>query len=307
MTQLAIAVITSRETIEVVLNTVHHALRAAEGYSYQLHLLCNGDDKRAEQIAETIKTQYPTAPIEVWYFALADKANCLNMYWHELKPDAEMHFFIDGYVKLNSDSFSNIAKVHSIQPHLAYTGIPANGKSSESLRLQMLKEGGFHGNLIMLPKHSLETLVKHNFRLPICLYRTDSTLGAYLCFNFSPETETWQPKHIKVVADAGWTFQPLRWFKLKDLQVQFLRKRRQALGTIENKAVKQIFAIESQPASKLPDLATDLCCNYLQKFPFTWLDYIKKPLLYLAIKDLEAKKNNNEHTLKLSRIFRKLT
>lgn len=292
MTQLSVVIISSRETIGTVLSTIGCTLAACQHYSYQLHLFCNGDELRAKALSEIIAKQFPNEAISVWYFALADKANCMNVYWHNIQPAAELHVFIDGYVRLESDCFLNLMHAHQAYHALAYTGTPANGRSSKQLKKQMSTEGGIHGNLIALPALSLEQLKHTQFRIPIGLYRTDSTLGAHLCFSFHPEMEQWKPSNIKVVTSATWFFDNLCWYKPRDIKTHLLRVRRQALGIIENKAVRQVFALDKCPASELPEMANELCLSYLSKHPLSLRDYLKNPLLLLAIRDLKKRKSH---------------
>jgi hypothetical protein len=289
MTQLSVVIFSSRDPLQEVMRAIEHALTAAKGYSYQLHLFFNGDENRAKVLSAEIEKLYPIPNISVWFFALADKANCMNRYWHDIKPDAEMHFFVDGYVKLLPDSFSKIIDAHRIKQSHAYSGIPANGRSSKMLRQQMTTIGGIHGNLFMLPQDTVDNIRNTNFRLPLGIYRTDPTMAALLCFDFHPERTEWQPGMIQVVPESGWYFENLRWYKLRDVKAHFLRKRRQAVGFIENRAIRQTFAIEKKPANSLPELATDLCLNYLAKYPLSLTDYLKNPLLFLAKIDLQQR------------------
>lgn len=305
MTDLSIVIFSSREPAATVLQAIEHALLAAGSYSYQLHLFFNGDAQRANSLTELIRQHYPQQSVQVWFFALADKANCMNQYWHQVKPAARMHFFVDGYVRLQPDSFSQLINAHQTSAAHAFTGIPANGRSSAKLRQQMLSTGGIHGNLFMLPASSLEKLQQSQFYLPIGLYRTDSTLGALLCFNFQPESYPWQPELIQVVPEATWHFNNLHWYKLADIKTQLLRMRRQAVGAIENKAIKQHFSIEKKPARELPKLAVDMCLDYLEKFPIKLQDYLKNPWTFYLKSDLLLRKKQPE-LLAISSDSRKL-
>jgi hypothetical protein len=303
MTDLSIVIFSSRDPAATVLQAIEYALIAAGSYSYQLHLFFNGDEQRAKTLTDLIRQHYPQASVQVWFFALADKANCMNLYWHQVKPAARMHFFVDGYVRLQPDSFSQLIKAHQTSTAHAFTGIPANGRSSAKLRRQMLSTGGIHGNLYMLPEACLQQLRAVQFYLPLGIYRTDPTMAALLCFDFQPQSQPWQPERIQVVAAAGWQFEQLRWYKLKDLKADLLRKKRQAQGYIENKAVRQLFAIEKQPAAALPEFATDLCLHYLQQHPLSWREYLRNPLLYFAIKDLKQRQSQQAKLAELKAAF----
>lgn len=289
MTQLSIVIFSSRDPLTQVVAAVEHAIKAATGYSYQLHLFFNGDEQRALSLTSEIKTLFKDVNLNIWFFSLADKANCMNRYWHDIRPEAEMHFFVDGYVELLPDSFSQLVDAHNRQQAHAYSGIPRNGQSSELLRKQMTTQGGIHGNLFMLPAASLTLIRENNFLLPLGIYRTDPTMAAVMCFDFHPEIHSWQPGLIQVVPSAGWFFQGLRWYRYHDLKTHLLRVRRQALGSIENKAIRQLFSVEKQPTTCLSKFASELCLNYLTRFPLSWRDYLRNPFLILAERDLRQK------------------
>lgn len=295
MTQLSIVIFSSRDPLHQVVAAVQHAIRAANGFSYQLHLFFNGDEQRAQSLTDEIKNLFDDVPLNIWFFSLADKANCLNRYWHDIQPHAELHFFVDGYVELLPDSFSQLADAHEqlkksgkTTAH-AYSGIPRNGRSSDLIRHQMITNGGIHGNLFMLPSETLTLIRQNNFYLPLGIYRTDPTMAAVMCFDFHPESCKWKSDLVQVVPAAGWYFQNLRWYSYSDLKTHWLRLRRQALGSIENKALRQLFSIEKQSVNILPDTASELCLNYLTRYPLSWLNYLRHPLLILAERDLAQK------------------
>jgi hypothetical protein len=49
--------------------------------------------------------------------ALGDKANAWNVYVHEVAPEAEVHFFIDGDVRIRPASFRRLCQALRTQPH----------------------------------------------------------------------------------------------------------------------------------------------------------------------------------------------
>lgn len=295
MTQLSIVIFSSRDPLHQVVAAVQHAVRAASGFSYQLHLFFNGDEQRARRLTDEVAGLLQDVPLHIWFFALADKANCMNRYWHDIQPDADLHFFVDGYVELLPDSFSQLVNAHeqlkkSGKPTAhAYSGIPRNGRSSALLRQQMTTNGGIHGNLFMLPAATLDLIKQNNFYLPLGIYRTDPTMAAVMCFDFHPESCKWKTDLVQVVPTAGWYFRNLRWYSYNDLKTHLLRLRRQALGSIESKALRQLFSIEKQPVNTMPDTASELCLNYLARCPLSWMNYLRQPLLILATRDLAQK------------------
>lgn len=303
---VSLTVFSSRESAATLLATLNAAKTACDGYSYQINLLLNGNEAHAETVTQVLLSRF-NGKIKIWFCALADKANCWNQYCYVLHPTADYHFFIDGYTLLEKIALANIISCAATDKALAYTGVPSSGRSSKKLARQMLNDGGLHGNLFMLPKHTLAQLTASGMRLPVGIYRTDSTIGAAINFNFAPQHNNWQSNNIRVVANATWQHTPLKWYRFTDIKTQVKRYLRQAAGQIENKAIKEIFAEKKLAVTCLPEFAHDLCLNYLQQHPLSWLDKATTPGLAGLHTQLLQKKAQEQHMQDKKDILRELS
>ena len=189
----------------------------------------------------------------------AAKANSWNRYVHEIFPDADYAVCVDGYAKVRPDSIGRLAASLSAHPEcLAATGIPSSNASDDKLAAEMLRSGGIHGNLFALSQTTVQKIRRCGFRLPLYLYRTDSTIGAALCFNLAPESAEWNATRIFVDRDVTWTRRVPSWRNWQDLTTQLKRKIRQAQGELENRAVQKLLATQRQRLSRLPRSTAEL-------------------------------------------------
>lgn len=289
---LSIIIISSRESLSIISNTIDAAISACKSYNYTISLLLNGNETAAIALSKTLLKKY-SSHLKIWFFPLGDKANCFNKYCYFLSDGYDTHFFIDGYVTIDTDSIETVMKAACENKALAYTGVPTTGASHKKLASEMLSIGGLHGNFFMIPKESMDSLKNLCFKLPLGIYRTDSTIGAAINFGYAPDKNSWAPANILVVPNVTWKHAPLKWYKLADVKTQIKRYLRQSLGKIENLAVKEIFADKKLPVSKLPEYSYDLCFDYLSRNKLSKLFLILNPgafLLENKLSELAQKK-----------------
>jgi hypothetical protein len=73
--------------------------------------------------------------LRIWSIPLGDKANAWNQYIHHLWAGQELVFFIDGYVRLNSDAIELLGGAVQSDPQaLGGSGVPTVGRSARALR-----------------------------------------------------------------------------------------------------------------------------------------------------------------------------
>ena len=195
----SVAIFAARERLEDLERTISATITAVHEDTV-IDILVNGNAALADAVTKWAR-QAPGAAghahsrLRVWSILLGDKANTWNQYLYEIWPKSQIAFFIDGYVRVEADSFVRLAAGLLASPeYLAGTGVPSVGRSAKVLRDEMLKIGGIHGNLFALKATTIEALKEINFKLPLGLYRTDPVLGAVLSFNLAPSKFPWNPK-----------------------------------------------------------------------------------------------------------------
>jgi hypothetical protein len=285
----AIAVFAARESAKILTATVQSAIRACSGRPVVVDLLVNGNPALAgnitTQLDNTIEDYHGDVRIRVWEIDAADKANAWNRYVHEIWPNADVSFFVDGYAWVKPDALSALAEALRVAGERVWaaTGVPTRGRSAVTLRTAMIRDHELHGNLYALPRRVVAALRNHGFQLPLGLYRTDGFLGAALKFALDPGKEAWEPGRILVCAGATWGYEPLAWRSFRDLLTHLRRRFRQAQGRLENAAVRQHWAVERNGISSLPGTGRALISNWVQRHPISaFAVCLRDPVCLLA-------------------------
>ena len=298
----SIAIFAARENIQTLEKTISAAL-VATSVPTVVDILVNGNLELAEKTAELIcvseqlrKAEQVT--VRVWFIKLGDKAHTWNQYLQFIWPKSRLAFFIDGYVRVKPDALHLIDHALSgSSAYLAGTGVPSVGGTAKSLRDEMLKSGGIHGNLFALKDSTIELIRESNFKLPLGLYRTDPTLGAVLSFNMEPLSHSWNPQgRILVHPEASWDTDEKKLWRFRDVSGQLKRTIRQGQGILENLAVKDHLAIRKLPPEKLPITAAELVLNWVYLHPWELLKaiFLRPILIGFALQKLREQKNWGE-------------
>ena len=222
--------------------------------------------------------------VRVWHIGLGDKAHAWNVFTHYIWPGSNIAYFIDGYAQVRPNALIRIEEgLNSAASAWGATGVPTTGRGAESMRLNMIRNGGIHGNLYAIRGHVMMGLRKLGFRLPLGLYRTDPVLGAAISFGLDPSNNDWDPTRILVVPEATWSVRPLSPWQIKDLTSHWKRSVRQATGRFENSAVREHMAVHRKAPQDLPEIARDLILSWIGIHPSraAWLT-LKHPLCLLA-------------------------
>lgn len=292
----SVAIFAARENIEDLERTIR-ATVAAIREDTVIDILVNGNPILADQVTKWAQQESKGAAnghsrLRVWFILLGDKAHTWNQYLYTIWPKSQIAFFIDGYVRVNIDSFERLATGLLTSPeYLAGTGVPSIGRSAKALRNEMLKNGGIHGNLFALKATTIEALREINFKLPLGLYRTDPILGAALSFNLAPSKYPWNPKdRILVHPQVTWKTDKRSIWNISDLKGQLKRILRQGQGILEDLAAKDLFAVRRESPEKLPETANEFIQDWATRNPCELhIAFFRHPLtIGVAMKNIQA-------------------
>jgi hypothetical protein len=265
-----VAIFASRETPEVLARTIAATLKAA-GQGSCVDVLVNGNRLLAERAARAFRHSGDATHdlVRVWHMPRGDKANAWNQHIHRIWDFGALVFYVDGYVSLASDAIVKLHHAMNTHPDaLAGSGVPSVGRSSAQLRQELLTLGGMHGNLCCIRDSALRALRQRNIRIPLGLYRTDSTIGAMLSFGLNPSANEWNPlRYIALAPDATWHTDDKKWWRWADLRATYQRRDRQAQGQLENRAVRDHLAIQQLPPEKMPQTAAELVLQWVARCP----------------------------------------
>lgn len=270
----AVVIFACRESLPQLLRTLEAALIAATSCTV-VHVLVNGNQALADGLATEL-TRRQNAPdwtetsldLKVWSILLADKANAWNQYTHELWAGEEIVFFIDGYIRLNADAVELLGTAVAANPQaLGGTGVPTIGRSAKALRENLIVNTGYHGNFCCIKGDTIHQMRDKQIRLPLGLYRTDSLMGAILCYALDPGSHIWEDFRIHVHPTASWQIDPAKWWRVRDLRAYLKRYFRQIRGRIENAAFAEHLANRRCSPATLPATARKMVLKWSEQCP----------------------------------------
>jgi hypothetical protein len=250
----SVAIFTSREDAATLSRTIDALVAASTGVATTIDVLVDNNAATADAIATWAPAALgPGSSIRLWLVTWRDKGCTWNRYVHEIAPDADLAFFVDGYVRPRPDSLRLLADLLDARPDAwAATGVPTVGRSAARLAATMLADGGLHGNLYALRRHVVERFRRGGFRLPLGLYRNDSLIGAVVAFGGDPAHEPWTPSRVAVAADATWDNDVASPWSTAALRGWWRRRLRQAQGDLENAAIRRHLATRGQAPESMP-------------------------------------------------------
>jgi hypothetical protein len=266
----ALVIFANRESLHQLRQTLTAALASASSCSV-IHVLVNGNPALANAMVAELTQQQAHSKLALdgpavmlWSIPLADKANAWNQYIHELWAGEEIVFFIDGYIKLNADAVELLGTAVAANPQaLGGTGVPTMGRSAKALRENMIVNTGYHGNFCCIKGDTIHQMRDKLIRLPLGLYRTDSLMGAILCYALDPGCHIWEDYRIHVHPTASWQIDPAKWWRLKDLNAYAKRHFRQARGKLENAAFADHLVNRMSSPAALPATAREMVIEWV--------------------------------------------
>lgn len=274
----ALVIFASRETVTTLRQTIDAALVSA-GDLASIEVLVNGNPQLASDVAhhrqQTVSPIEPSAGsacagprIRIWSIPLGDKANAWNQYIHQIWSGEDLAFFVDGYVRLNADAVQLLGDgVTADDRALGGCGVPTVGRSAQALRNNLILNTGFHGNFCCIKGRVLAQMRDAGISLPIGLYRTDSLMGALLCYSLNPATHVWEDDRILVHPQASWQIDLARWWYPMDVIKFFKRVIRQTRGKLENAALANHLSIRRLPPQNLDATARELVLQWANRCP----------------------------------------
>jgi hypothetical protein len=237
--------------------------RAAAGHPVDVFVLANGcTDRTVDVVRESAGRMAALTLVEI---DRGDKAHAWNVYVHDLAGGgagdhggvgggggvvgrtgvgsgsegiapgrADVHFFMDGDVRLEADALPLLASALRAAPTAnAAGGMPATGRDRDAWRDRMTRHGTLAGNLYALRGRFVDEVRTRRIRLPIGLIGED-WLVSWLVENRlgrgpAPEGEPQSVFHV----GAEFSFDSLSPWRLRDQRTYLRRKWRYALRAVQ--------------------------------------------------------------------------
>lgn len=239
-----VAILSARETAATLAATLDAAVTALGTHPSCIDIVVNGNALVAETLAARVRGSRAAAhlTVRVWSLALRDKAHAWNTYVHRIWPGNGHTFFMDGCITVSHASLTALQARFDRSAHaLVAAAVPTAGRSAAAIRELMLRNPQIHGSLFAVRDTAMAQMRSAAFRLPLGFYRSDSLLGTLVNFNFDPATHDWDDRRIAVAGDATWTMRLKSVWNPSDVRAQLHRMTRQALGRVEEAAIKELF------------------------------------------------------------------
>lgn len=276
-----VAVFASRESPDELKATLT-AIQVAIKKPTTVDVLVNGNRALAENtmvIIATLPQNNNLAKFRLWFIALGDKAHAWNVYLHNLWAGDGIAYFIDGYARPYPNALALLEQgLCTSTVALGASGVPTMGNSSAKLRAEQIQDRGIHGNMFCLHTDTMRTLRASGFRLPLGIYRMDSTIGAVIKYSFNPRNNNWNPERIFVESEASWSTDKKHWWYYSEMKGQFKRRIRQAQGDLENRAMRHHLSICKRAPQDMPVTITELVAIWLNENPLEASTLLKNPL-----------------------------
>lgn len=234
--------------------------RACVGYSTHISVLLNGTSDLSEQLLRQISLK--NADLTVYIFDVADKANVINNFFHDLRPEAKFYFCIDGYVRIGEGSLRAMDRAFADHSEAVIaSAVPVTGRSAAVVHAETVKGGVTNGQFYGLRQTFVARLVAAGIRLPLQHYRVDGLLGSMAAHDLDATGRPWNRARIIGAPGATFAIKPLSIFKMSDIKRQYIREIRQARGLMENEAIKSIIYKDGYAA--LPYNSNDMIETWL--------------------------------------------
>lgn len=256
---------------------------AIGSYNGLITVILNGSTDGSEAAVLSVAANV-SVPIRIARISYADKSNAINCALYDLREDAELYFFVDGYVTISPNSLQAMSdRLSERIDVIAASGVASNGRSKpQSAQYAIEARGILQGQFHALRPDFIRRMVDSGIRLPIGLYRGDGLLGSMVMHDLDAVGQPWVNDRAIVVAEATFkidALSPLHW---RDLKRQFRRKIRQMRGRLENEAIKQVIYRGGYKA--LPSFADDIIHDFLATHPAPKNSIFEKSFMIMALR-----------------------
>lgn len=251
-----------------------------------VYLLANGCTDDTVTLAQKLKRELAFEQLQIKEIALGDKCNAWNHYVHEIKVDADCHFFVDADVVFSDKCFPQLHKAlkeATPTPNIV-AGYPLSGRNLAFYQMLVEKRSCFFGNLYGASQQYIDMVRSKSFYLPVGLNWIDSflTKAANTDIQFLKEN---LPNKVIYLKNVGFQFESLSPFRLADIKLYKNRIARYELGKIQEVYLDAI-GVENWPKN-MSEINKDILNNFDAKT--RELGFFLKTLVKHRLKKLIAK------------------
>jgi len=197
----------------------------------KVFVLINGSKDRTSQVVRNVQSIHPeVVPVEL---SFGDKCNAWNEYVYKYADDSFCHFFMDGDVRCSPQAIPLMYE--ALENHheaTAIGGVPLSGRNKQKYLKYMKRWNWIYGNLYAVKSSHLAKLKDANIKIPIGLMGNDNMITKFMAYCPS-EPESLNFKQIIHCSNAGYVFDSLKPYRLRDIKIYFKRLSRYTLRTLQ--------------------------------------------------------------------------
>lgn len=230
-------------------NEADHIIAALDSIerecSADVHVLVNGStDGTLDVVREYAVTKPNVQPVMI---TVADKANAWNVFVHEIRPDADVYYFMDGDCRIAPGAIEVIEsrmrkdeESGGDRPNAYSSTPPEVGRRQVLATLSLIEEEGLQGALYALTREFVIRLREKQIYLPKGVVGDDGLVGALAHWDLEPATG-WKTGKIAVLRDAKFEYDRLSPWRVRDLKLYFNRRVRYSVRHLQNRIIKEAF------------------------------------------------------------------
>jgi len=194
-----------------------------------------------------------------------DKCHAWNTYVYELADDSECHFFMDGDGRCSRDSLVQMWRTLMGQVNAqAIAGMPLSGRNCKMYQGLVTKYGWLFGNLYAIKTSRLRRLQQASLRMPLGLIFEDDVATRFVQAR-QFDSLTRYSEQVAYHPEAGFVFDSLKWYRIRDWQTYWRRLGTYCLGNL------QILKLDKILLTALPQTMDDINRSILSDLEATRL------------------------------------
>lgn len=230
------------------------------------YVLANACTDATESVVRRYAAEHPG--VQLVSIALGDKANAWNVYVHEVAPESDVHFFIDGDVSACPGALTGLNSVLAQHPQAnAASALPETGRSVVRTRRAMLEGKEIAGNLYALSGRFVNRIRNANLRMPIGFIGEDSLIGALAKWDLDPNG-TWKDDRIVPCSNAGFAFESVSPLSLADWKLYWRRRIRYSIRGYQIKMLRA--ALKQDGLAGMPQHISELYPGIVASYRVGW-------------------------------------
>lgn len=203
----------------------------------QVYVLVNGCTDATEAVVDEYARRVKN--VVRLSLALGDKVNAWNVFVHELCPDAEVAFFVDGDVEICTGAFRALAstlKAHSEAN--AAAGVPSTGRGREHMTRLVMDKHLILGNLYALRGSLIHEMREARCRMPVGYMGDDGLLTSLVKWNLRPDAD-FHDSRVAGSPQAQFAFRSLSPFRIGDWRVYVDKQIRYSLRYFQHELLRE--------------------------------------------------------------------